>query len=395
MKKTLFLLFTFLLLLSSCSKSTIDSSNPISFRNSINKLTSGLDTRQQVKFTEALYIIKTFGSDEETYTKQMEYLMNVLSDKGIKDVFQIADEIAEREGIDWSSTAPPSLGEMNVFETITASEVDPNEIIADDEIYIQVKPTAYDSIKGPQAVRIIPKLMKNGNPIYFTKATLPTTLEISSGDKVLLKRKNLIVDSDFNGYYLSYSNLNYNDIEDGRVDILITIKASNKMYKTIKRGVRINERVFKSTDELKTITYDEFSDEDLDSNDSIKVKSSSEEDVEKPIEKPKKQDNTTPQKTVQKFLSSLSAKNLKEAYKTSANPSWGNYDKFSNPNSGFGSVDKLSVKSVKTNSANENTASVDAVYEVEDKNGDKTSLNVTFGLKKVDGVWKISSYTIK
>lgn len=391
MKKISLILFALLFVLSSCSKDKIDASNQLSFRKSINKLTSGLDTRNQVKFTEALYIIKTFGSEEDTYPKQMAYMRETLAGKTVEQVFQIADEIAQKEGIDWSSKAPPSLGEMNVFEEIAATEVDPNEIHADDEIFISVKPTAYDSIKGPQAVRIIPKLVKNDQPIYFTKATLPVTLEIQSGEKQLLKRKNLMVDNDFKGFYLSYDKLPYHLLEDGLMDIIITIKTSNKTYKTIKRGVRVNTRVYNESGDLKSFSYDDIPVEEVTDETSNK----DEEDTTTPTLKEDNKPKVSPEKTVQGFLSNLNAKNLKEAYKTSSNPSWGSYDNFANPNSGFGSVNKLNVKSLKTNSVNENSASVDAVYDVEDKAGGKTLLNVTFGLKKVDGVWKIVSYTIK
>jgi hypothetical protein len=63
------------------------------------------------------------------------------------------------------------------------------------------------------------------------------------------------------------------------------------------------------------------------------------------------------------------------------------------PNSGFGAVKNVSVKNITTTS-NANGASVNATYDVTDKSGKTTSLKVTFGLKNVNGDWKISSYKI-
>jgi hypothetical protein len=101
-----------------------------------------------------------------------------------------------------------------------------------------------------------------------------------------------------------------------------------------------------------------------------------------------------PKNSVTKFLNNLSAQNLKEAYETAENPNWGSYETFSNPNSGFGGVKNISVKNMTTNSNSANAASVNTTYDVTDKSGKTTALQVTFGLKNVNGEWKISSYKI-
>jgi len=109
---------------------------------------------------------------------------------------------------------------------------------------------------------------------------------------------------------------------------------------------------------------------------------------------PSKQPAADPKNTVSKFLNNVSSQNLKAAYETANNPSWGSYESFSNPTSGFGSVKNVSVKNITTNGATANSASVNATYDVTDKNGKTTSLKVTFGLKNINGDWKISSYKI-
>ena len=54
----------------------------------------------------------------------------------------------------------------------------------------------------------------------------------------------------------------------------------------------------------------------------------------------------------------------------------------------------LTVKNISTKSVTPTSASVSATYDVVDKQGKTTALMVTFGLKNVNGEWKISSYKI-
>ena len=101
-----------------------------------------------------------------------------------------------------------------------------------------------------------------------------------------------------------------------------------------------------------------------------------------------------PKVTVTKFLNNLSTQNFKAAYDSAENPNWGSYDKFSNPNSGFGSVKNITVKNIAVPYNKDNSANVNVTYDVTDKNGKVTSLNVTYGLKAVNNTWKITTYKI-
>ena len=102
----------------------------------------------------------------------------------------------------------------------------------------------------------------------------------------------------------------------------------------------------------------------------------------------------SPSTTVKKFLNNLSSKNLKGACDVSSNPSWGSYETFSNPNSGFGSVDKIAVENVSTKYNNNGQADVVASYNVTDKKGNTSAVSVTYGLKESPEGWKITSYKI-
>jgi hypothetical protein len=109
--------------------------------------------------------------------------------------------------------------------------------------------------------------------------------------------------------------------------------------------------------------------------------------------------NPDPKTTVSKFLNNLSTQNFKAAYEAAENPNWGSYDKFSNPNSGFGSVKNITVKNIAVKNIavpynKDNSANVNVTYDVTDKNGKVTALNVTYGLKAVNNTWKITTYKI-
>lgn len=51
----------------------------------------------------------------------------------------MADEVAKKNDVDWASTAPPSFGKMNIFQSMEAKEIDPNDIVAS-SLKISIKP---------------------------------------------------------------------------------------------------------------------------------------------------------------------------------------------------------------------------------------------------------------
>lgn len=65
MKKFSFLLVFSLLLFTACKKDHVDATNTKTLQSSINDMTSSLPTIKQIKFNEALYILKTFGVEAD------------------------------------------------------------------------------------------------------------------------------------------------------------------------------------------------------------------------------------------------------------------------------------------------------------------------------------------
>lgn len=377
MKQIYYLLLPLLLMLAACKKDSVDGSSIKNFQSSVNDMASSLTTLEQTKFNEALYILKTYAVEGEGDLPRLEALAKLIDQKKVPEIFALADETAKKHNIEWESTGPPSLGDMDIFQNITASERDYNDITAS-SLDILVKPMELDSLGGARALRIIPKLMDNNkNPVEFSNAALQTTMEVYSNGNKLLTSKNVMTGNDFKGFYLKLTSLPADKIVDSSIDIKVSVKTTKKTYQLMKAGVSINSRA------LKPASVSEETPVETPENATPK-----EEQPEKPVNIEK------PEVVINKFLNNIGSQNLKAAYDVSDNPSWGSYDKFSNPNSGFGTVKNLNIKSVSTKSATDKKAAVDAVYQVTDKDGNTTLLNVSYGLKRSENGWKISSYKI-
>lgn len=379
------LIFSFLMI--SCKKDSVDASSTKAFQSSINDMASSLTTLQQVKFNEALYILKTFGVEAEGDVNELNALGKLIEGMKVPQIFALADQVAQKNGIDWKSTGPPSLGEMNIFGDEAATESDQNDIVAK-SLGLNIIPMANDSILGPKALQIVPRLLDaSGKHITFDGAALEVTLEVSSSGNRILTSKNLMTDNKFKGFNLRFASLPSQKVIDNKIDITVSAKTTKKTFKMSKIGVQVNPKALlmpagtptenPAAPNMGEIPTDVIGDPTMPSDTSTPAAPT-----------------TDPKASVAKFLNNLSAQNLRGAYETAENPSWGSYESFSNPVSGFGAVKNVSVKNISTTSTSANSSSVNATYDVTDKSGKTTSLQVTFGLKNVNGDWKISSYKI-
>lgn len=394
MKKFSLLLIFSLLLFTACKKDHVDATTTQTLQSSINDMASDLTTIKQIKFNEALYILKTFGVEAEGDVNELKALGQLINGKKVPEILSLADQVAQQNGIEWASTAPPSLGEMNIFGDETAKESDPNDVRASSlSILTQL---SGDTGNGPTAMQIVPRLVDNaGNPIAFTGAGLETTLEVFSNGVKLSTAKNLMQDNNFRGFSLKFSSLLASKIVDNKIDITVSVKTTAKTFKMSKIGLDVNPSALKVPEVPKTDSTMIVQDPNavIDPNNPTTPPTAGTDPATAVPSQPK-QPTADPKNTVSKFLNNVSSQNLKAAFDSSSNPSWGSYESFSNPTSGFGAVKNVSVKNISTNATGTNSSSVNATYDVTDKNGKTTSLKVTFGLKNVNGEWKISSYKI-
>ncbi len=370
----------------SCKKSAVDASNAKSLQSSINDMASSLNTLQQVKFNEALYIIKTFGVEAEGDHSALMEMGKLINGMKVPQIFSLADGVAKKHGIDWSSTGPPSLGEMNIFGNEQASESDPNDISAA-SISLNVSTLGNDEVLGPKSLQVVPRLLdQRGKLVDFSGAGLEVVMEVYSGGNRVLQSKNLMQDNNFKGFTLRFSSLPAQKIVNKAIDITVSVKTSKKTLKMTKVGVDVNEKalLMPAGKPADSTTQDLRPSEDIvpDFNETQPSEVSATQAVD-------------PKNTVSKFLSSLSAQNLRGAYETADNPAWGSFEQFSNPTTGFGGVKNVTVKNITTTTSTPKTSSVNATYDVVDKNGNTTAIQVTFGLKNTGSDWKIVSYKIK
>ncbi|WP_326981731.1 hypothetical protein VUJ46_16040 [Chryseobacterium sp. MYb264] len=396
MRKLSFLLVFSLLLFTACKKDSVDATSTKTLQSSINDMTSSLPTIKQIKFNEALYILKTFGVEADGDVAELKALGQLVNGKKVPEILTMADEVAQKNGIEWASTAPPSLGEMNIFGDEKAKESDPNDVKAN-SLSIITRPSADDG-NGATAIQIIPRLVDNaGNPVSFTGAGLETTLEVFSNGVRLSTSKNLMTDNNFKGFNLKFSSILAEKVVDNKIDITVSVKTTAKTFKMSKIGLEVNPSALKvaappKVDSTAVIQDPSAVDPNSPVNTANPPVSADPNATTAPVTP--KQPAADPKATISKFLNNVSSQNLKAAFDASNNPSWGSYESFSNPTSGFGSVKNVNVKNINTNATNTNNASVNATYDVTDKSGKTTSLKVTFGLKNVNGDWKISSYKI-
>lgn len=361
------LFFGMLFFMVSCKKDAIDGSSIKAFQESVNDMASSLNTLQQTKFNEALYILKTFAAEGDTDMDRLEALAKLINDKKVSEIFSLADEVARKNNIDWSSTAPPSLGEMNIFQNISAVEIDPNDISAS-SLEIIVRPVDVDSVDGAKALRVIPRLLDNsGNVVEFFNAGLETIMEVYSNGEKLSTSKNLMISNEFKGFYLKLESLPVEKIVDAKIDIKISVKTTKRTYQLLKTGVSVNKKILEKTEN--EVIEESFSD--------INGKGAE-----------------NPEQVVAKFLSYLGSQNFRAAYDISENPNWGTYDKFSNPNLGFGGVKSIHVKNISMKSISDKNAVVNAVYQVVDSEENTMELGVSYILKQSENIWKISNYKI-
>jgi hypothetical protein len=371
--KKLISLFLILTLCISCKKDRVDASNTQAFQSSINDMASSLPTLQQIKFNEALYILKKFAVSGEDDVTELKQLAKFLDGKSVPEILSLADSTAKKNGMEWTSNGPPSLGEMNIFGNVSASEVDKNNIEASG-LNIEIKNVGSDSL-GIKALQVVPHLVdQSDKEVEFADAGLETVMEVFSGGIKISTAKNIVSDNHFKGFYLKFASLPYDKIFDNKIDIKVSLKTTKKTFQFTKTGISINPN---SLTKPKTIVQDSTS---VTTNPVLP-------EVQQPVNDPKS--------TVSKFLNNLNSQNLKAAFDSSQNPNWGSFETFSNPNSGFGTVKSLSVKNISTTNNSASSPTISASYEVTDKAGKTTVLNVAFGLKNVNGEWKIISYQIQ
>ncbi|MDL1913801.1 MAG: hypothetical protein FDW93_04660 [Bergeyella sp.] len=366
--------FAVVFFFAACKKSTVDASSLKNFQRSINGMATQLSTLQQVKFREALYIIKTYEAKDESDFESLKKLASILNRKSVEQILQFADRVAQDNRVEWSSKGPPSLGNMNIFESAPdVIEHDPNDIEAH-ALVIDIRESMKDSVMGAKALLVVPRLVdEDSKPVEFSQASLETILEVMGYEGKIYASKSLIHNNDFKGFVIRTDAFPEDKIRDNKIDIRVRIKTANKDFITTRKGVRVNPKVLMKVSEESGGSFAP----EQDNQETLSIHSGS------------------LKKLVEGFLAQVSKKRFKEAYEKVANPQWDTYEKFVDPISGFGGIEQIEIKNMSEFLISDSSAKVSVTFDMGRKDGKTTSLHADFGLKNVNDEWKVISYTVK
>lgn len=229
----------FLFALISCKKYAVDGTSIKTFQESINDMSSNLTTLKQIKFNEALFVLKNYAVQGEGDFQKLEALSKLIDGKKVLEIFKMADEVAQKNNLEWASNSEPSLGNMNIFDVKKPSERDVNDIDAT-SINLIVRETKMDSISGVKSLQVIPKLISNsGNPSEFSNASLELTAEVYSNDVKIFTSKKILTDNHSKGVFINTSKIGLDKIINGMVDVKVSIKTANGYLQAVKKGINI------------------------------------------------------------------------------------------------------------------------------------------------------------
>jgi hypothetical protein len=363
---------TFIFLCYSCEKEykVIDGTSKETFTQSVKSISSKLTILQQDKIQEAvklIYKFKTEGSDED---KRWEQLYTLLNGKNAEQIFDMAEEIAKKNKIPWTSISMNSV-DPSVFDKdlkpLTEAEQKLKQIEKATRINLRYAPINKDD-KINDGFYLYPELIDDsGAAVSYTD--LPLNLSISfinNGNIVYVIQREVNSSQVGNpslmkGIKVYYSLFDNKKLFNSSFDVEIKIKAEDKYLYGKLSGIPID---LSKTRDASTPIEDE-------------------------INKQVALDN------VKKFIRFIGNKQYSEAYNLTQNPKWISLDQFSSTTNGFGTIDATNLINAQSGEKNENRQMVNVQYQIKDINGKVKTLTQNFILKKVKDNWLITNTVTK
>lgn len=363
---------TFIFLCYSCEKEykVIDGTSKETFTQSVKSISSKLTILQQDKIQEAvklIYKFKTEGSDED---KRWEQLYTLLNGKNAEQIFDMAEEIAKKNKIPWTSISMNSV-DPSVFDKdlkpLTEAEQKLKQIEKATRINLRYAPINKDD-KINDGFYLYPELIDDsGAAVSYTD--LPLNLSISfinNGNIVYVIQREVNSSQVGNpslmkGIKVYYSLFDNKKLFNSSLDVEIKIKAEDKYLYGKLSGIPID---LSKTRDASTPIEDE-------------------------INKQVALDN------VKKFIRFIGNKQYSEAYNLTQNPKWISLDQFSSTTNGFGTIDATNLINAQSGEKNENRQMVNVQYQIKDINGKVKTLTQNFILKKVKDNWLITNTVTK
>lgn len=372
MRKIFLIGLTFIFLCSSCEKEykVIDGTSKETFTKSVKSISSKLTILQQDKIQEAvklIYKFKTEGADEN---KRWEQLYTLLNGKNAEQIFDIAEDIAKKNKIPWSSTSMNSV-DPSVFDNdlkpLTEAEQKLKQIEKATRINIRYSPISKDETIN-DGFYLYPELIDDsGAEIFY--ADLPLTLSISFINNGTII---YVIDREINSSAVGDPSLNKG------------IKIPFFMFDNKKLATSTLDVEIKINAEDKYL-YGKLS--------AIPIDLSKTRDASTPIE-----DEINKQvalDNVKKFIQLIGDKQYSEAYNLAQNPKWTSLDQFSSTTNGFGTIAATNLINAQLEEKNDDKQTVNVQYQIKDINGKIKTLTQNFILKKVKDNWLITNTETK
>ena len=333
---------------------TIDSQTEITFNTTFDEISKTLPTLQQEKFKEALYLLFEYDTKQGTDEARWSQVRRLLDGKTSDDIFVMAEQVAQENGISWNRNQAPYPG------GIPKGNVESDEVLATQENV----GLAMELSNVTNGIKIYPSIIDaNGQTINNMEAIAATVDVLSDNVLIHTQKFNIPVQSydlmsAFEGFTLSYDKLDQRKITSNMLDVLVRIPHPSR-YLTLRKKIRIPDQYVKGTT--------------AEVNDSIAKA--------KELELAK----TNPLAT--RFIQNVVSGNLSGAYAISKLDKYGSYNDFS--------TDEIIKKLVKGKiNSNEIITSTENRVEVKaniaDADGKSTDYNIV--VEKKDNRWYIVSF---
>lgn len=363
---------TFIFLCYSCEKEykVIDGTSKETFTQSVKSISSKLTILQQDKIQEAvklIYKFKTEGSDED---KRWEQLYTQLNGKNAEQIFDMAEEIAKKNKIPWTSISMNSV-DPSVFDKdlkpLTEAEQKLKQIEKATRINLRYAPINKDD-KINDGFYLYPELIDDsGAAVSYTDLPLNLSISFINNGNIIYVIQREVNSSQvgnpslMKGIKVYYSLFDNKKLFNSSLDVEIKIKAEDKYLYGKLSGIPID---LSKTRDASTPIEDE-------------------------INKQVALDN------VKKFIRFIGNKQYSEAYNLTQNPKWISLDQFSSTTNGFGTIDATNLINAQSGEKNENRQMVNVQYQIKDINGKVKTLTQNFILKKVKDNWLITNTVTK
>jgi len=372
MQKAIFILSLFLLF--SCKKEvpTLNGASQQEFDESIENISKTLPLFQQNRLKEAVQIIYEYDAPNLQEEVRWSKVRNALNGKTAAEVFDFADRIAKEKGLDWRSTSSTSVLNFNKTEKglsdTDSLQIDYSAIENAQKLTIQAKYFDKDKDGIQDGIMLFPTLFDETNSyIEFSNLPLKSVISIYSGGAKIYDVNTQFTNSTMGsvsanrGIFIPFNNIPLDQVQVELIDVEMRVQTPFNSF--VAKTINVP---------FETVAWLE----------NEKIQNEGQE-IENELK------GAEALKTVDAFLQNLGAGNFKAAFALSNNPKWKDYETFSSPAVGFGSVKSIDILETKVVNFSTKTAVISASYKASDAKGNSKNFNQSFTLENRNGTWII------